>query len=89
MVRIRRDRLALEDQFVDQGTNTHLVLSVGALKGRDFIVNHGFKFAGARDRTLNTIAHCCHFAANGLREADDGVDGGVCGLRKPKGYLRH
>ena len=81
--------VALVGDVLQQRTDPHLVVGIGALKCRDFIGNQGFEFAGARDRALDAVAHRRDLAANGLADGHHGIAGRTLRLGKTDRDLRH
>ena len=88
-VGVGQNRLALGGEFVDELAHAPLVVGVGPLEIGDFRPDHGFKFAGARQRALQPVAHGGDFAADGLRQSDDLVGGERLRIGEPEGHFRH
>ncbi len=86
---VHDDRLALADQFVDQGADLQFVVVVGAFQRRHFIMDKDFQLAGARDRPFDAVAHGGDFAADGLANAEDAFLGHVFRLGQTQGDFRH
>ncbi len=74
---------------LQQGTDAHFVVGIGALERRDFIGDEGFQFARACDRTLNAVAHGCDFAADRLTHGHHRVARSILGLGETDRDLRH
>ena len=90
------DLLGLSDQVValmgdilQQRADPHLVVGVGALERRDFVGDQGFKFARARNRALDAVAHRRDLAADRLTDRHHRVAGGALGLGETDRDLRH
>ena len=81
--------VALMRDVLQQRADPHLVVGIGALERRDFIGDEGFQFAGACDRTLNTVAHGRDFAADRLTDGDHRIARRALGLGETDRDLRH
>jgi hypothetical protein len=65
-LRVVDDRLALDDQFVDEGADADLVVAVGALEGRDFAAHECLELAGTGERPLDAVTDRRNLAAHRL-----------------------
>ena len=82
-------RVALVGELLQQAADADLIIAVGALERGNLVVNERFELAGARERSLNAIAHGRHFAADGLSDGHDGIARYSFGLAKLQGHFRH
>ena len=81
--------LALADEFLDQTFDLVLVLAVGALEGRDLVVDQGLELAGAAERARDGLVHERDLAPHGLAQRGRGLLGGAIGLGEAHGNLGH
>ncbi len=82
-------RVALVGEVLEQAADANLVVAVGALERRDFILHQRFELAGARQRPLDAVAHGRDLAADRLADGDDGIPRHAFGLGEPHRDLRH
>ncbi len=80
---------ALIAQFDQEIPNPDLVVVIGALERRDFIVDQRFQLGGAGERTFDTVAHGGDLTADGLTDRDDRLVCDGLGLRKAHRHLGH
>ncbi len=81
--------VALMGDILQQRADAHFVVAVGALQRGDFVGDQGFKFAGARNRAFDAVAHGGDLAADRLTDGDHGVAGRALGFRETQRDLRH
>ncbi len=81
--------VALVGDVLQQRADAHFVVGIGAFQRRHFVGNQGLEFAGARDRTLDAVAHRRDLAADRLTDRHHGIGGGVFRLGESHCDLRH
>ena len=81
------DRLALAGEVVDQRAHARLVVGIGALERRHFVVDEQFEFARPGDGALDAVADRRDLAADGLADIHHRVGGDVLRLREPRGEV--
>ncbi len=86
---LRDQRFALIGQFAEQIADAHFVVIIGALQRRDFVVHQSFEFGGARQSTLDAVAHGGDFAADGLADRNNRLARGGLRLGQTHGDFRH
>jgi hypothetical protein len=78
-----------DGRVLQQGANAHFVVAIGALERGDLVGDEGFKFAGARDRAFDAVAHRGDLAADRLTDGHHGIGGRGFGLGEADRDLRH
>ena len=81
--------VALMGDVLKQCANAHFVVAIGALERGNLVGDERFKFAGARDRAFDAVAHRGDFAADRLADGHHGIGGGGFGLGEADRDLRH
>ena len=81
--------VALMGDVLQQRADAHFVVGIGALERCDFVGHQRFKFAGARDRAFDAVAHRRDLAADRLTDGDHRVGGSTFGFREADRDLRH
>ena len=81
--------VALMGDVLQQCANAHFVVAIGALERRDLVGDESFKFAGARDRAFDAVAHRGDLAADRLTDGHHGIGGRDFGLGESDRDLRH
>ncbi len=80
---------ALLGEAVEQVADAQLVVVVGALQRRHFVVDQRLELGGARQRALDAVAHGRDLAADRLADGDDRIAGHAVGLGEAQRRLRH
>ena len=88
-VGVAHDGFALGGELIDQRAHAPFVVGIGSLEVRDLVVDEHFELAGARQRTLDAIAHGRDLAADRLRQHHHLIGGKALGIGKADCHLAH